>query len=311
MSAKFEIVVSAENTHFFLWQTLLFHYSCLTYQHQTPIIVVHHRDNESLLRGFDLIAKHGGRIQSAPTWRRLGGINYGPRNTLATLKHVATEADYVVLCDSDMIFRRPVNFASLPHGADCMTFDRVHYLYPDRDENQPHLKEACQSANVPMDWLRDISMSGGVPHIIPNKRRNEIVDEWLHCISFFPTHGPHPKETAGALSRGATEGQQQWWLSIMWAALLMVNRLKLTPVLTEFCLLNGNGGDALPADPNEGPAMIHYCYAGPGFNKQQHDSERASSYDVWHLPIPEGTVNGAVCRQLQEAREFYQIGEVQ
>ncbi len=304
-SPTFDIVVSAENTHFFLWQSLLFHYSCLTYQKQVPIFVVHHQEGEALLPGFELITRMGGHIQTAPSWRLMGGINYGPRNTLGTLKHVRTRADYTVLCDSDMIFRRQMDFSELPIGVDHMTFDSVFYLHPDREENQPILDDACRAAGVPPQWLRDVPMSGGVPHIISNTRREEIADEWLHCISYFPTHGPHQKETAGALSRGGHQGTQQWWLSIMWAALLMVYRLKLTPQLTEFSFLNGRGGEPLPPSSDTDPAMIHYCYAGPGFNKHEHDSEASCQRDVWRLPVPEGTVNGVVCRQLQEAAKFY------
>lgn len=305
LAPSFEIVAAAENNYFFLWQALLFHYSCLTYQGQAPVIVVHAHEDDALLPGFELITRHGGRIQRAPNWRSLDGVNYPPRNTICALKHVRTTADFIVLCDADMVFRRAVNWANLPIRSDGMTFDRVFYLDPHSTDYQPFVDDACRAAQVSPQWLRDIRISGGVPHVIPTARQLEIADEWLHCISYFPTQGPSRIEDAGSLSRGVHQGTQQWWLSIMWAALLMVQRLKLTPVLTEFCLLNLRGDQVLPECCDDGPAMIHYCYPGTGFNKHHFDHEFAYQSSVWRVAESDGTLNGLVRGQLREAGRFY------
>lgn len=305
LAPSFEIVAAAENNHFFLWQAMLFHYSCLTYQGQAPVIVVHAHADDSLLPGFEHITRCGGRIQRAPNWRSLESINYPPRNTISALKHVHTAADYIVLCDADMVFRTTINLAALPIGPHKMTFDRVFYLDPNSANYQPFVDDACRAAQVPPQWLRDIAISGGVPHVIPTARQIEIADEWLHCISYFPTQGPSRIEDAGSLSRGVHQGTQQWWLSIMWAALLMVQRLKLTPTLTEFCMLNLQGDHLLSDSLDEGPAMIHYCYPGAGFNKHHFDNEPASQRDVWRVAESDSTINGLVRRQLREAGRFY------
>lgn len=302
---SFEIVAAAENNNFFLWQALLFHYSCLTYQRQAPIIVVHARDEEELLPGFEHIIRTGGRVQRAPNWRVIDGINYPPRNTISTLKHVQTTADYIVLCDADMLFRRPFDFSSLPIDEDVMTFDRVFYMNPRLSDYQPFLTDACRAANVPIEWFDQFDLVGGVPHVIPRCRQQQVADEWLHCISYFPTQAPCRVEEAGALSRGVHQGTQQWWLSIMWAAFLMTQRLNLQPQITDFCLLNLKGEELLPDAEIEGPAMIHYCYPGPGFNKHLYDGAAETCSAVWQVAEEDQTVNGLVRRQLREARHFY------
>src|SRR5438132_770018 len=94
----FQVVVSAENNTYLVWQAMLFHYSCLRYLGHAPIIVVH-TDGEPLLPGFACITAAGGVVQTAPNYRRVGGVNYPPRNTAGTLRHVQTDAEYLVLCD--------------------------------------------------------------------------------------------------------------------------------------------------------------------------------------------------------------------
>src|SRR5262245_51510471 len=109
---RFELVVSAENNAYLAWQAMLFHYSCLQHQRQAPIVVVH-KDDEPLFPGFERIRAAGGIVQTAPNYRKYGGVNYPPRNTAATLRHVVSDADYVVVFDPDMIFLQPLPLDNL------------------------------------------------------------------------------------------------------------------------------------------------------------------------------------------------------
>ena len=93
----------------------------------------------------------------------------------------------------------------------------------------------------------------------------------------------------------------------MWAAFLMTYRLKLQPQITDFCLLNHNGEEAMPNSDTDGPAMIHYCYPGLGFDKHQYDGAIETCNLVWQQAEGDLTVNGLVRRQLREARSFYQF----
>jgi hypothetical protein len=110
----FEIVASAENNRYMEWQAMLFHYTCMTYQRQVPVIAVHKGD-EPLLPGFGLIAERGGRIQTVPNLRDRSGVLYPPRNSAAAMQFVETSADFVVLCDTDMTFLKPIPFDRPEH----------------------------------------------------------------------------------------------------------------------------------------------------------------------------------------------------
>jgi hypothetical protein len=289
----------------------LFHYSCLRYVGQAPIVVVH-KDDAPLLPGFERIAARGGRVQTAPNYRWHGGVHYPPRNTAATLRHVRTQADYLVLCDPDMLFLRPLPWHEGALTSRQVSFDKVSYLDPDSDVYQPALDQTCRSADVDPQRLRAVRVSGGVPHVIPVALQQSLSDQWLHCLELFPTIVPQPGQAGGW-----HDGPHKDWLATMWAVILAVHRLDLEPVMTDWCLYNVEGGTPQPPPGPGGPAMIHYCYGDATFNKRTFGSIEAAQQGVWQVPAPDdasvrdGTVSGTIRRQLYEAREFYGIqGEV-
>src|SRR5690349_4623801 len=116
-----------------MWQAMLFHFSCVKHLGQPPVIVVHH-DGEPLLGGFELIANRGGRIQAAPNYRVHQGVSYPPRNTAGSLRDVETEAEFIFLCDPDMLFLRSVDLQEYTPSEREVSFDEVPYLIPARAE---------------------------------------------------------------------------------------------------------------------------------------------------------------------------------
>ncbi len=302
--SRFDVVVSAENNCFLVWQAMLFHYSCLHYQGQAPIVVVH-KNHEPLLPGFERIRAADGIVQTAPNYRRQGGVNYPPRNTAATLRHVVSEADFVILCDADMIFTRPLPLDEVALSGRQITFDRVSYLDPDRAEHQPALDQTCRRAGVEAARLRAQPMNGGVPHVVPKGLKQLLSDEWLACLELFPTLEPWTPTEAVAASRECHIGPQKSWLAIMWALVLAVHRLELEPVVTDWCTSNYQGNQPLPGENASASRMVHYCYADHGFNKHLFDSHDAAEHGVWHVATGDGTVSGAVRKQIHEARAMY------
>lgn len=303
---RFDFVVSAENNNYMVWQSMLFHYSCIRHMGQAPIVVVH-KGFEPLLPGFRRIIQTGGMVQTAPDYNRVGGVNYPPRNTSASLRFVESTADYLILCDPDMVFLRSIPLEEYALSDRQISFDQLYYLDPDRATSALALDETCRLAGVPPERLRTCPIDGGVPHVVPSVLREQLSAEWLACIEMFPTIQPWPKEVAGALSRGCHIGPQKDWLATMWAVILAVHRLNLEPVMTQWCISNYEGGKELESVAVSGQSMIHYCYRDSGFDKTSFDSEEAAEKQVWQVPPDDGTVSGAVRRQLHEARAFFSL----
>src|ERR1043166_1897240 len=162
---SFDIVVSCENNPYMVWQAMLLHYSCVRHLRQAPIVMVH-TDDPSLLDGFRKIVATGGIVQTAPNYRRRGGVHYPPRNTAASLRHVESKADYLVLCDPDMLFLAAPKWPFGLLRRRKITFDYVGYLDPDRPIFQPMLDDVCRRAGVAPERLRSPVLDGGVPHVI-------------------------------------------------------------------------------------------------------------------------------------------------
>jgi hypothetical protein len=108
----YDIVASSDNNDYLAWQCMLFHHSCITHLGQVPIIVVH-GDDKPLAEGYRIIEKKGGIIQRFPSMRHASAIDYPGHNLWATLKHVKTSAENIIVCDPDFIFLRPIDFAAI------------------------------------------------------------------------------------------------------------------------------------------------------------------------------------------------------
>ena len=268
----------------------------MTHLGRPPIVVVHKQD-EPLLPGFERIRETGGRLQFAPTYRDLHGVHYPPRNTAGSLKHVETDADYIVLCDSDMLFLQPLPFDELKLSKRQISFDFCGYLQPDAPEHQPTLDNVCRHAGLDPAKLRQPVVDGGVPHVIPTRWQRPLSESWLELMELFPTIGT---EAGGG-------GPRKTWLTAMWALVMAMHRLKLEPVTTNLCVTNCHEDQPLPPLGAAGPKVLHYCYGGPGFNKRTFDNSAAADSQVWNVPDDDGSIAGAIRRQLRDARKFYEI----
>jgi hypothetical protein len=114
----------------------------------------------------------GGIVQVAPTYRDVHGINDPPRNTAGSLRHVETDADYIVLCDPDMIVLQSFPLDDLTLGSRQVSFDFVGYLAPDAAVCQPTLDLVCRSAGIDPLRLRNPVVNGGARMSSPQAGKN-------------------------------------------------------------------------------------------------------------------------------------------
>ena len=296
MARTCDIIISAGNNPYQLWQAMLFHYSCWKHQGQIPLIVVHNGD-EPLLEGFNRIAEVGGRVQPAPDYRDRDGLVYSPRNTPVALRRAETDAGFVMLCEPDMVFLRPIDFSSIDLTLLTITLDRLTYLDAEREEYQPALDVVAEQSGIDAKVLRARPLNGGVPHILPTELKKEFSELWLGGIDRFVEYA---KRNPGNRSNEPSIH----WVSGMWSTVLAIHRMELKPTFTDFCISNAEG-DQLVQPLVESHPLIHYCYGDAGFNKREYIDYDAALNRVWQVPSDDGTINGAIRGQLREAREFY------
>jgi len=298
---RYEIVVSAENNPYVAWQAMLFHYSCLKHTGHAPLVVVHGDTTERLVAGLQRLERHGGRIQRVPNFRLHRGFDYAPRNTPGTLRCVESDADYLVLCDPDMIFFGPGRFERHRLAEDQITLDRVPYMAVN-GETRSYLSAACKRAGVSLKRLAREQLGGGVPHIVPISLQPALSREWFRSLDFF-----FPVGTASRV-RTLTGQPQISWLAGMWALIFAIHRLGLRPVKTQFALSNFDGALTRlpPLDGN--PFLIHYCYGDSVFNKREFYGASGACANVWNVRASDESVSGRICREVAAATEFYGLG---
>ena len=296
--ATYELLVSAENNCYMAWQAMLFHYSCVTHVGQAPLIIVHAGD-EPLLPEFGLIERRGGRVRRAPNLRWNNGIDYAPRNLAGTLSYVESEADYLVLCEPDMVFFRPAAHLTPRLAADQIGLEAVAYLSVD-DTNRRTLAHACDLAGLDFAELERAPISGGMPVVLRRSLQEPLSREWFHCLEFFEqiheaeTEDSHPEEF-------------NWWIRIMWALVFAVRRLGLRHVISNYCVVNYPGTE-LPLGPSSSQTVIvHYGYSDDVFDKRLYFGDQAACNKVWAVRPQAGNVSGLVCAAIGAAREFYGI----
>lgn len=292
---RHEIVISTENNHYMVWQAMLFHFSCVKHLGRPPIVMVHKQD-EPLLPGFERIRATGGMVQVAPSYRELNGVSYPPRNTAGSLRHVETDADYIVLCDPDMLFLQPLPLKELTLTERQISFDFCGYLQPDSTVYQPTLDKVCRAAGLNPVQLRQPVVDGGVPHVIPTRWQRPLSETWFELMELFPS----------IQSEGHAKPYKDW-LATMWALVMATHRLKLEPVMTRLCVTNCYEDQPLPPLDAAGPKVLHYCYGGPGFDKRRFNQLSDADESVWKVPTDDGSIAGTIRRQLREAREFFEI----
>lgn len=270
---------------------MLLHRSCLEHMGRPPIIVVHGGD-EALVTGFQRIVSDGGRVQRAPNFRHEGGLDYVVRNQAGSLLAVETDADYVALCDPDMLFLRMVRLEPLQLRSNQISFERVSYLYLN-EHNRHVVVPASKLAGVDLNRLVTDSPHGGVPHVVPAAGRKRLAREWLHCLEYFaPKQGP------------ARNRSQFPWTSAMWALVFAVDRLGLEPVTTRFGATNFEGWTP-PSEEEAGASLLHYCYGDHEFDKRRYQTSYDAEVRVWRSTAQPGSINAQICAALQRAGRHY------
>ena len=299
----FDIVVAAENNHYLQWQAMMLHRSCVEVIGRPPIIVVH-VDDEPLLDGFQMIRQDGGVIQRADTLRYVGGVEYPPRNSAATLRDVDTSADLVVLCDADMLFLKPPDLGSISLNDHTITLDQVHYLDPSDPMRADGLDHACAAGGIDISVFADPTSSGGVPHLIPAARKHELANEWLRCIDLFPVIDQPADQNLPKYAY--PKGRHHPWLAAMWAFWMAIGRLGLSSVQTSWCLNNRHGSQSLEAATRAEHWMLHYCDDTDGFSKRRFrwDKELTDSA-FWEADPGDETIDGFIRADfLKTAKHF-------
>lgn len=290
----YDIVVASDNNDYLAWQCMVFHHSCITHLGQAPIIVVHGEDGP-LVSGYRILQKKGGIIQRLPTYRFAGAIEYAGRNLWASLKGVKTSADNIVLCDPDVIFLRHLDFAKIAAGLDgeAVSLERVSYMAVG-DHNRPILEEVCRSSWTDKRLLDGITISGGMPYIIPIDLRRRIAREWAALT----------EDCLMTSLRHHRQMNSEVWISIMWGFVFAALRNDIPMSLRNMCVTNDKN-EMEQVSTLRDRHIVHYCYGDDFFDKKLFMKEEDSMRNVWKARAPEGTINGAVTKAIREAAVFY------
>jgi hypothetical protein len=270
------VVISAEASAYMAWQAKLAHYSCLSRLGQAPLVVVHERGYEEIPDLTDIV-RTGGTVLHAPSYRTTSrGFRYSARNSAGTLLEAAraTEsgAEWLVLCDADVVFTRRTRFGRSLSGAACT------YL----DYNEGPVRAAMRRLGIS---ARDVARSGatlhcGIPYVIRRAQAAALARAWLEAIDAFVP----PR-----------------WEDVMHAFGLAALGLGLRVRHNQLADTN-----YWPRAPVRAP-IVHYCYDNAAWSKRRFASPRAARR-VWAPPpgAQPGTVLGEVFRQLREAHVFFE-----
>ncbi|HEX8843576.1 MAG TPA: hypothetical protein VF791_02980 [Pyrinomonadaceae bacterium] len=270
------VVVSAENSPYMAWQCKLFHFSCTSRLKKTPIIIVHETGAKELHPDFREIMKVGGRVSRAPSYKRTAqGDLYPPRNTPGTLSHAAEMLsaleEFIVLCDPDMIFVRPVEFPEELSGDFCS------YMNYDLDCVETARLALC----IPRERIvaRQESLRCGVPYVIPTHVARPLAESWVEAVDAFP-----PRK----------------WEDVMYAFGLAALSLDLKVAVTRTAESN------YWPDAKVRARIVHYCYGDATWSKRHYFKE-AEAPKIWRPRVEArpGTVLGEILSQIREAENYY------
>lgn len=286
-----EIVISAENNVYCAWQCLLAHYSCQKNLNITPLIVVHGEPHFALHRHFATLLKHGGRIQRVLNYRSVGTADYPPRNTPATLMNVKTSAPYIMLCDPDFLFLKPIPRSALPSSENEITFDYMSFMELSEDVRED-LVQPARKAGVDLEQLENSEILGGaVPHIIPTNLARKLGADWLKCIEFF-----------------ASLKDPILWIASMWSLVFSVQRLGLKYSITRLAITDAGHQKMIDLDLPNTPQILHYSYGDEYFSKRDYcQSDVSLTSSVWEVTAPTGSMSAFIGDYLQQVKKFYRI----
>lgn len=278
-------ICGAENTGYSAWQAMVFHHSVYLQTGRPPIIAVMAEDGEPLRDEFDIIKRTGGRVQRCRNYRRHGYADYPGRNTPGFMTEVEAEADWVAVCDTDMLLMRE---PFVPHlSRDQITVDNLpwYFLYPEHESVVGVLDRALERAGLYREQIVHSRIWGGVPHIMHRELMPTLGQEWLGTFEVFLPQGeddPTPIE---------------WGVAAMWGLMFACARLGLRKVRTSWCEHNNQGTRAW--DPWW--SIIHYAWGEEEeFSKRNHESFPSAEFTT-----TPGSINEQVVAQVKAAREWY------
>ena len=277
----YRVVVSAENRPYIAWQAKLAHYSCVSRLGQAPLIVVHELDGAELPEWAEIEAA-GGSIIRAPSYRLTpAGVTHEARNTIGTLIEAAaviTDAEWLLLCDPDMIIASAPECPAVPTAG---AYGYMHY-------GTPGVRAAARRIGVSAEQIAAYGddLCCGVPYFIRAADAAGLARAWLEALDAF---------------------EQPEWIDIMHAYGLAVASLGLeqrrSPGLMQ---------TTLDPDAPLSASVLHYPYEAPFWDKKWFVTAEESAA-VWRPPegAKAGSVMAEVMRQLKEAGEFYsQLGKL-
>lgn len=287
MPADYEIVVSAENTAYLLWQCFVSYASCVETQGVAPSFVVH--GDGPLLAGFQALVELGARVIRAPSYRMSRGGEYTARNTAGTLAEAAHDRSWTLVCDPDFLFLRPLRGRLDAIGTErAVSWDSVSYMRVDQ-QNRRWLTDACLERGIDPARLDSVGVGGVVPNLVPSALREEFAARWIGAV-----------DTLVGLARRTGDVP---WVTIAWGFALAAWELELELVLTELTATT-LGGATEPESSLTHP-ILHYCYGDAMFDKRRHRGADSAAR-VWTLPARGSSVSAAFVRRLAAIRAWFQ-----
>lgn len=280
---RYDYVCSVENTAYMEWQAMVFHHSVLMATGRPPIIAVMIGRGEPLLPGFRLIARTGGNLQRCLNYRNSGHSDFSIRNTPGCLLEVETDADYVVLCDADMILTRETYIPPLRDNEVSMDNWAAYSMDPVRWRMGARVKMALPRVRLTLNDLSRWPTWGGVPHVIPRTLMRSLGREWLACCEMM-------------LPQCDNDMQPRIWEAAMWGLVFAIVRLGLEPTRTYW--VDHNDDATRRWDPWW--SMIHYPFNGGEFDKKGR-----MAFPDGEIATTSGSVNRKIVNSLRDAKAWY------
>lgn len=243
-----------------------------------------------LHRHFLTMLENGGRAQRVLNYRGVGTVDYVPRNTAATLLNIKTSAPYIMLCDPDFLFLKPIPRDVLPKSDNEITFDYMGFMQVNNDTIED-LHEPARKAGVDLGQLTGAAMGGAVPHIVPTSIARKVAVDWLKCIEFF-----------------ATSKDPILWVASMWSLVFTVQRLNLQCSVTRLAITDSGREKMVDLESSSAPKILHFAYGDKYFVKRNYSgSDVTLTSSVWDVKAPEGSMSGFICGYLNEVKRSYDI----
>jgi hypothetical protein len=282
----YEIVVSTENTAYFLWQCLLFFNSCVQVQQATPRFVVH--ENGGLLPGYRALAELGAHVQVARNYRSFGGQEYPPRNSPGSLLEVRHTKSWTMLCDPDFLFLRPLpSRAAALCGQRSLSWESSSFMLVN-DGNLPWLSEACSERNIDPRRAREHRQGGSTPSLVHRDLRAEFAQRWLEA-------------TGVLVDVGVRRGHLNW-ISSMWGFALAAWEMNREIALTR--VTQGSFAGSETPQSALTTHILHYSYGDQLFDKRNFGNPDTAP-TVWSQRAAAGSVSAHMIERLKAARAWY------